>query len=541
MNRLYSSLLAATALTFTAAAQQIPNSGFDTWEACIPWSPTNTTNTQGTTPAPWNVSNVWGGKSGLNSTANTTVADEIDGFNKRAVKLNNNYKVVQTIPAYITLGKPWSTAKGMGKEKDGGTWGGYDFTFRPDAITFMYQSTGSAQPSVVVYSWKGTYKQNNVPANVAVSGTPTECTMTNRDRNILGIPTTKGSTTITAVGDTTLISFLNARLDAEVSTWTKATLEIPYKTGDTPEMINVIFSPDNYFVTEPAKDNTLSLDDFAFVYFSRLKSLSVNGKIVPDFDPNKYEYTVEAAMPTDASDISTECLGNSGSGKAEIALDPANSKATVTVTNSNVGGSDVDGETSHVYTVNFKAIEKDPNTKEYPGKLTVEMGEEKSPVTDAPVDATVEITPNESFTSCKFLLPNLTLGDLGTIGDISVDDVKMQYDNGITTFTGQVQGMKLLDNEITANVTINGTCDADGNLAMKIDVDWVEMNMPIFVTFNGKGDPIKTSAIGGIEVDDENAQVEYYNIQGVKVNGDNLAPGFYIVRQGKKVSKIFVK
>lgn len=558
MNRLYSSLLAATALTFTAAAQQIPNSGFETWEACIPWSPTNTTNTQGSTPATWTVSNVWAGNSGLGKTANTTVAANVDGFEGRAVELNNTFNV-KVIPSYITLGKPWSTATGMGSNKDGGTWGGYDFAFRPDGITFMYKSTGSSeQPSAIVYSWKGKYLQANVPANIKVyiiGNTPADkCTMENRDRNILGFKTADQlGEDITCEGDTALISFLNARLDAEVSTWTKATLEIPYKTSDTPEMINVIFSAGDYFSSDPQKDNSLTLDDFAFVYFSRLKSLSVNGTAIPDFDPNKYEYTVETAMPTDASAISTECLGNSGSGKAVVALDPANNKATITVTNSNAGGTDVDGESSHVYTLNFKATEEtDPNAKKYDGRLTITMNKED--ITGGGQDATVYITPNESMTSCMFLLPDLTiLGGLN-LGDIKVDDVKMSPENGGYRFDGNVNDLILNSEalgEIKADVDIDGTIDAAGNVVMDINVIWKsgdpdvtgtpDGNLPIFVAFNGKGDSLGTSAIGGIEVDDENAPVEYYNIQGVKVNGDNLAPGFYIVRQGKKVSKIFVK
>lgn len=40
---------------------------------------------------------------------------------------------------------------------------------------------------------------------------------------------------------------------------------------------------------------------------------------------------------------------------------------------------------------------------------------------------------------------------------------------------------------------------------------------------------------------DPNAPVEYYNLQGMKVDGDNLAPGIYICRQGKLSSKVLVK
>lgn len=47
----------------------------------------------------------------------------------------------------------------------------------------------------------------------------------------------------------------------------------------------------------------------------------------------------------------------------------------------------------------------------------------------------------------------------------------------------------------------------------------------------------------GIEdvVVDENAPVEWYNLQGVRVNGENLTPGIYIKRQGSKAVKVLVR
>lgn len=41
--------------------------------------------------------------------------------------------------------------------------------------------------------------------------------------------------------------------------------------------------------------------------------------------------------------------------------------------------------------------------------------------------------------------------------------------------------------------------------------------------------------------DNANAPVEYYNIQGIRVNGDNLTPGIYIRRQGTEVTKVYVR
>lgn len=561
MNRLYSSLLAATALTFTAAAQQLPNAGFEeAWVDCVPWTSAGNTTVEGITPTSWNVSNTVG-TGASNYYGRTTIAEKVAGYNSSsAVYLLNKeitvkliVSITKTIPGYVGLGTSWATSVGT-NNMAGGQFGGYSFAYRPDALQFMYQSAGSVQPTVIAYTWNGTFVQENVSGNIAAisSSSIKKVTMKNRDRCVLGMDAPQGGE-VTQKG--TLVASINTRIDATTTEWTEGNLEFTYADASVPEMINVIFAAGDYFSTSPVKDNSITVDDVKLIYYSRLKSLKVNGIDVEGFESNKYEYTIETAMPTDASAIAAECLGNSGSGKAVVALDAANNKATITVTNSNAGGTDVDGEISHVYTVNFKDAEsKDPNTKDYPGTLEITM--EGEPVTTTPEPATVEITPNADYTACTFLLPNLTLSNLGlNLGDIKMENVEMTHNGGVTTFKGGPTAMTLVPegaeegSAINADVTVNGTCDSEGNLKMQIAVIWHSGSeddggfgdVNIAVTFNGKGDPIKTSAIGGIEVDDENAPVEYYNIQGVKVNGDNLAPGFYIVRQGKKVSKIFVK
>lgn len=49
-----------------------------------------------------------------------------------------------------------------------------------------------------------------------------------------------------------------------------------------------------------------------------------------------------------------------------------------------------------------------------------------------------------------------------------------------------------------------------------------------------------TSGIDGIGADTE-VPAEYFNLQGMPVSGENLAPGIYIRRQGPEVTKILVK
>ncbi|MCM1348119.1 MAG: chitobiase/beta-hexosaminidase C-terminal domain-containing protein [Firmicutes bacterium] len=49
------------------------------------------------------------------------------------------------------------------------------------------------------------------------------------------------------------------------------------------------------------------------------------------------------------------------------------------------------------------------------------------------------------------------------------------------------------------------------------------------------------SAIESVAVDNSNAPVEYFNLQGVRVDADNMVPGIYVRRQGTEVTKILVK
>ena len=47
----------------------------------------------------------------------------------------------------------------------------------------------------------------------------------------------------------------------------------------------------------------------------------------------------------------------------------------------------------------------------------------------------------------------------------------------------------------------------------------------------------QVSGVEGVAVENEEAPVEYYNLQGQRVNGE-LAPGIYIRRQGNTVTKV---
>ncbi len=199
------------------------------------------------------------------------------------------------------------------------------------------------------------------------------------------------------------------------------------------------------------------------------------------------------------------------------------------------GGADVVGEGNFITVDDFKlvydAVEPGEN---YTGTLDIEMLGGML-AEGAPATINIAMTADDE---CTLTLPNFSL-DLGggpaPLGDIVVPGVKLTAgEGGATNYNGSVTGMQLLDGEIVADVTVNGTIDAGGNANFIISVLWQEI--PINVTFTGKRDG---SGIGAIAAD--GADVEYYNLNGVRVNGDNMAPGMYIKRQGNRVSKVIIR
>lgn len=268
-------LSAALALPVAAQQPQIPNGGFeDGWGECTPWTSSNNTKPQGTTPENWTISQVIG----MGGAGATVVGKDTVGYeSEKAVKVFNNpnpFMASQIVPGYVTLGTTWSTStvsfSPFGPANmDGGTFGGVEFTGRPIKITFMYKferEGDNAQPAnAIAYIWKGTYTQKNVPGEIKMSG-PTKIDMVNRDRNILGIATSQGGE-VTKTDDAELIAKGTTVITETTSEWTKGEIVFEYLSDATPEMLNIIFAANDYFNSEGiAKGNMLIVDNVEVVY-----------------------------------------------------------------------------------------------------------------------------------------------------------------------------------------------------------------------------------------------------------------------------------
>ena len=462
MKKIYAILGSAlVALPVLAEQPQLPNNGFeDGWGACTPWTSNGNTTAEGETPGDWTISQVIG----IGGLGATTVGEIAEGYNsKSAVKVynkNNPLKASEIVPGYVTLGTTWSTSLGMLTitNKGGGTFGGYNFTGRPEKITFMYKferEQDNSQPAnAIAYLWKGTTSQADVPGNIATSSTNIKkVKMVDRDRNILGIDEKTVGGTITKSDDFELIAKGTTVITNVTSDWVQGEIVLEYFSEAVPEKINVIFAANDYFNSgNITKGNSLTVDDVKCVY--------------PEPAPV-------------------------------------------------------------------------PDGKPYAGKLVVEMF--GAPITEpGGTDGTVYIN-QLSQTTCSFLLPNLSLGEIGTVGDIFLPEVNMAIDeNDFTTFSADVKDFQLMDGAIIADIALNGTVNKEGNASFKIDVLWTnnEPQIPIDVTFNGKGNGGFTG-VSDITVDDANAPVLYYNLQGVRV--DNPQNGLYIRVQGKKATKVAIR
>lgn len=465
---LLSGALLLSLSAFMANAQQLPNVGFDSWKTTCGSSRSVNEKKEvvrpGVEPAEWNGSNVNQTVFGVNKLEPGLVTKQEEGGNKY-LQLRNMYVgalgIGSNAPGFINFGTPWVYATSQIKKCDGGTFGGQSFTYKPDAIKGKYKradSDAEGKPisnnessHIIVYLWYGTYQ-----SFIGSTDLKTKEEKENVDRAVLGKTTGLASGKLVASCDKAFSSTAN-------NDWETIVVPLNYEANaGNPAMMNVIISAGDYWNRSKLLDGTtLLVDDVDFVYYSTLTSLKAGSKAIALKD-GVYNYTVTGKMPTKKEVVAT-C--KSQFADAAVAVDAANYKVTVTVTNQ--GGKDVDGATQHVYTLQYTA----PVVKQYAGILNVEMGGE-----DVIANATQEVTISYyNDNTCDFSLPNFMFAGTN-IGNIEIPNVKVSEDAaGTKTFTdGEVEAMKLADGGIVAHVVLNGgTITSAGVINMPITVGWM--------------------------------------------------------------------
>lgn len=475
---LLSGALLLSISAFTANAQQLPNVGFESWKTTCGTSRSISKDGNkvdvvrpGVEPSEWNGSNV-----NQMGQKKPDLVTKVEDNSNTVVQLKNIYiglkfpKIGSTAPGFINLGTPWVYASTTISDCDGGVFGGVSFNKKPDAIKGKYKRTdsNSEDSHIIAYLWSGTYTSKI--GNVAQTTTEEQNDV---DRVVFGKATGSASGKLVASCDKAFSSTAN-------KDWETIVVPLDYvANAGNPTMMNVVISAGDYWNRGNLKENTtLLVDDVDFVYYSTLTSLKAGSKTIALKD-GVYNYTVAGKMPTE-EDVVATC--KSQFADAAVAVDAANYKVTVTVTNQ--GGKDVDGAIQHVYTLQYTA----PVVKQYAGILNVEMVGE-----DVIANATQEVTIiyyNDN--TCDFSLPHFMFA--GTdIGNIEIPNVKVSEDAaGTKTFTdGEVEAMKLAEGGIVAHVVLNGgTITSAGVINMPITVGWMsgypddKTELPINVLFS---------------------------------------------------------
>lgn len=479
-------MLAMATACSSAMAQtddsKLPNGDFEgTWSACIPWTSNGYKKSMNKQPESWTVSNV----SGANGTGATNVGEHLTpgrGGQGNAVTIYNvanEYMSSQVVPGYITLGTTWSTSKGTFPvtNKDGGTFGGISFKYKPDALRFYYKRScreNNVRSSVVAYLWNGSTTQKYVPGNISLMSSPKKVTMTDRDINVLKM-STSGHQGGAVTDKSKLIAKLEAYTTDTPSDWTEWTIPFEYTKENidkTPEKINVIIAANDYFNSSNVTAGvSMSIDDVELVYYKTLSSLKVNGTDI-ELKDGTYVYNGTGSI----SEGCVKATAKSQFAKVDYKYNTDNVVITVTANN---------GETQE-YKVNFASSVTPPNAADIDGKynnaIAVRLGSES-------VDATysfneVTISANSDNT-VNFILKGFAFG--GTeIGNVNVANVPISWSGenvalsckkniDIEVTNPEAEGMGLKNLPMVLNAEVNTSKE----LTAKLQITWT--GLPIYV------------------------------------------------------------
>ena len=405
--------LMAACMALDATAQTLPNGTFEAWKSACgdTYSPNNgkltTAQRPGVEPEGWNGSSVnqmslvkveLVTRGGDDSDAHVVMTNEFAGFGS----LGSN------APAYVTFGNPWVYATIPVSNSDGGTFGGMEYTYKPDALklsyrrTFGSKDTGKAEKAhIIAYLWNGTFT-STISSNTQVD---------DADRAILGMTE--------STGDGQLIASVDYEISGEYTDWTEAVIPLEYveeNAGLTPSKMNVILSSADYWTRSNIKaGNVLEADDVAFVFYNTAEGITIGGTAVEGFSSDVYNYGIPSTDLPAAEDVAVTTTSRFATAGVNVDAE----QRTVTITVTNQGGADADGTTSRTYTLHY----------EEPVFTTAES------ITVGGVEV-----PGFASDTYDYLMQSY---DLPTEDEISVDttsggvevDVNIDTDNAIVTIT----------------------------------------------------------------------------------------------------------
>ena len=407
--------LMAACMALDATAQTLPNGTFEAWKSACgdTYSPNNgkltTAQRPGVEPEGWNGSSV-------NQTLFVNVQKELisrggDDNNGHVVMTNKFVGMMgigSNAPAYVTFGNPWVYATVPVSNSDGGTFGGMEYTYKPDALKLSYRRTFGSEDTdkaekahIIAYLWNGTFT-STISSNTQVD---------DADRAIFGMTE--------STGDGQLIASVDYEISGEYTDWTDVTIPLEYVEANaalTPSKMNVILSSADYWTRANIKaDNVLEADSVAFVFYNTAEGITIGGTAVEGFSSDVYIYGIPSTDLPAAEDVAVTTTSRFATAEVNVNAD----NATVAITVTNQGGADADGTTSRTYTLRY----------EQPVFTTAES------ITVGGVEV-----PGFASDTYDYLMQSY---DLPTEDEISVDttsegvevDVNIDTDNAIVTIT----------------------------------------------------------------------------------------------------------
>lgn len=510
--------LALLAVAGTAGAQQLPNVGFDKWKtACgktFQASDKSEKQRPGVEPEGWNGSNVKQSVFGQTASEDKLVTQQQSDGRGKYVKLANRRVekagVGATAPAYLTFGTPWSYPSGIESYQDGGTFGGIDFKYRPDAIKGMYKRTNvngkTENAHIIVYLWTGTFT-----SKIGKGGSPS-ISKENVDRAIMG-----KSNAGTITGDGKLV----ASADYEFATtknndWEEIIVPIAYNDKTTiPTKMNVVISSADYWTrsniistTTGVDGSVLEADDIEFVYYHALNSATYDGQAIPNFAEETLNYDLSSQVYDEKK---FDCTVKGIGAEAVKSYNEATGLLTVTVNGNNISD---DATSKTVYTFQFKKVD-------YTGMLSalsvngkdIEAFDENSyhytvvgDYTDGCVKATAKGADDAVATNYDAVT---RIYSINVTGGSEVNNYYVKFAKATTDYKGKMSiamGSELLS---AATSTVGITTPADGKADFQL------------LGFSLGGSPIGDIFVTDVPYAEENGVVNLYKEQTITIFGDD--------------------
>lgn len=454
--------------TFSVSAQeyQLPNLGFSNWksqngETTLTADNGSTQVRPGTEPTGWNGSNI----NQVMDIANLVTKVEENG--NAHVKIYNHDVLGNIVPGYMTLATPWVFAYGSGigmikyaKYGDGGSYGGVNFTYIPDAISLRYKKSGGTGETshVIAYLWNGTFK-SSVPNKVNTAGVYTyDRELEDVDRVVMGRQTDN----ISEKG--TLIASVDKEISDDTDGWVEEEIPLTYKDGveGKPEKMNVILSASDYWTrSNLKKGTTFEVDDVKFVYWSDLRSLSYDGTPINIEDPENIQI---AAKDFDLSKVS--CTSGKGA-DIQTSYDEGTRILTITIEGNDIS---VNSGNHHEYSVKIV-----PPASEV--TLTDDRLIKVNMMGTYPSINSVTISESESKDgTVAFTMKNFTFAGAISVGDVTLTGATLSYaDNGSINITAPEQELSLLEGGIYTKVSLNGNVavvNGKKELTANVNINW---------------------------------------------------------------------